>query len=68
MKRAQCDHCGKEIGLWWEEYGARQQVWMHAPDDGPDAYQFCICACSDCDPQHGDIVPCCDSEEAEPLP
>jgi hypothetical protein len=39
MKKSVCKHCGKEIGLWFErEFDAR---WMHAPDDGPDAYEAC---------------------------
>lgn len=68
MKKDTCKHCGEEIGLWWEEYGPKHSYWMHAPDDGPDAWPMCDCHCAECDPVGGytDGRECCDGCEAEP--
>ena len=45
MRKAICKHCGKEIGEWTDPWGGHPE-WMHAPDDGPDAYMSCHCKCS----------------------
>jgi hypothetical protein len=72
MKKAICKHCGKEIGLWTDPWGQPRE-WMHAPDDGPDAYQSCHCKCDACKPDTTlgihDPTPanCIDGEVAEPI-
>jgi hypothetical protein len=72
LARSTCKHCGKEIGLWVDPWGNSRE-WMHAPDDGPDAYQYCHCQCDACKPDTTlgihDPTPanCCDGEEAEPI-
>jgi hypothetical protein len=40
MKKTICKHCLGEIGEWTDPWGGHWK-WMHAPDDGPDAYQEC---------------------------
>jgi hypothetical protein len=71
MRKATCKHCEKEIGEWTDPWGGHR-AWMHAPDDGPDAYQFCHCQCDGCrlDTTLSWNAPCpadcCDGEEAEP--
>ena len=68
MRREICKHCGEEIGLWWEDYPGFLE-WMHAPDDGPDAYSLCKCHCFECDPRrrgYTDGRLCIDGKEAEP--
>jgi len=65
MKKAICKHCGQEIGLWTDPWGNPRE-WMHAPDDGPDAYQNCRCKCTECYQPLG-TGPCIDGEEAEPI-
>ncbi len=78
MKKAICKHCLEEIGDWQTvEFQDGRHVhvarWMHAPDDGPDAYEECHCKCDACKPdtQLGIHDPCpadcCDGESAEPL-
>lgn len=68
MKKSICEHCGVEIGLWTDPWGEHPE-WMHAPDDGPDAYSSCRCDCGTC--SEADDEPntanCCDGEEAEPI-
>ena len=65
MKKSTCKHCGVEIGEWidpWSSYS----TWMHAPDDGPDAYPYCHCKCAECYQPLG-TGPCIDGEVAEPI-
>jgi len=68
--RAICKHCGEEIGLWFA--GEPYAIWMHAQDDGPDAYLDCHCKCDACKPGTTlgihDPTPanCIDGEVAEP--
>lgn len=72
MKKSICKHCLVEIGEWTDPWGQHPE-WMHAPDDGPDAYQSCHCQCDACKPDTTlgihDPCPadCCDGEEAEPI-
>lgn len=72
MKKSICKHCGVEIGLWTDPWGAPRE-WMHAPDDGPDAYHYCHCKCDACKPDTTlgihDPCPadCCDGGEAVPI-
>ena len=72
MTNSTCKHCGVEVGLWYEDMPQFSQ-WMHAPDDGPDAYYSCICKCDACKPDTTlgihDPCPadCIDGEEAEPV-
>ena len=78
MKTSICKHCLEEIGEWEtvEFQDGRHEYtghWMHAPDDGPDAYAECHCKCDACKPDTTlgihDPCPadCCDGEEAEPI-
>lgn len=77
MTKSTCKHCHKEIGKWHEEY-PEHAVWMHAPDDGPDAYRNCKCQCVQCAMEkllgvEGSLMNsarcelCIDGEEAEPV-
>jgi hypothetical protein len=77
MNVATCKHCGEVIGLWrfYEKADGVSEnvgVWMHAPDDGPDAYQSCCCKCDACmsaatlDIHHPCPADCCDGKLAEP--
>jgi hypothetical protein len=74
MKKAICKHCGAEIGEWTDPWGGHRE-WMHAPDDGPDAYRECRCKCDSCstvpaveppDGWQGAADSCINGEEAEP--
>ena len=65
MKKSLCKHCGQEIGEWTDPWGGHPQ-WMHAPDDGPDAYETCRCKCADCYQPLG-TGPCIDGEVADPI-
>jgi hypothetical protein len=71
MKKSTCKHCGVEIGLWFGPHPER--IWVHAPDDGPDAYYSCRCKCDACKPDTTlgvhDPCPanCIDGQEAEPI-
>jgi hypothetical protein len=68
MTKSTCRHCGAEIGKWTDPWGGHPE-WMHAPDDGPDAYSYCRCKCAECKPLS--VKPaayaCCDGQEAEPV-
>jgi hypothetical protein len=70
MNKSICKHCGKEIGEWTDPWG--EHVWMHAPDDGPDAHWNCRCKCDACKPDTTlgihDPTPagCIDGEVGEP--
>ena len=61
MQKAICKHCHKEIGQWIDPWG--HPHWMHAPDDGPDAYRECKCRCLVCTTVDSG---CIAGEEAEP--
>jgi hypothetical protein len=64
MRKATCKYCGEEIGEWTFPWDL---VWMHAPDDGPDAYRYCHCKCAGCTTDSSDYSTCYDGEEAEPI-
>lgn len=64
MTKTACKHCGEEIGEWADDWGDYRE-WMHAPDDGPDAYVECRCKCADCYQPLG-TGPCIVGEVAEP--
>ena len=40
MKAGTCKNCGESIGMSTDPWG-KEQGWMHAIEDGPDAYYFC---------------------------